>query len=79
MIDDTLLSVVESLDVPKLIAFENATFKNFMTNIKTKESKLAKDKYYLPSKEQRERQALNWQNEKLKEEAANKERDRLLQ
>lgn len=73
MIDETLIGVVGSLDVAKLIAYEDTAFKSFISNIKTKQSKLAKDQYYLPSKDQRQKLAVARETERLEHEAALKE------
>jgi hypothetical protein len=53
MIDDTIFQVIPQMEMQKLINYEQSQFKNFLTNLKTKESKLVKDEYEVPSTEER--------------------------
>jgi hypothetical protein len=54
MIDDTLFSILPNADFQKLINYEKRQFKTFMTNLKTKESKLVKDEYEVPTAKERQ-------------------------
>jgi hypothetical protein len=55
MIDDTLFSIMPNVEFQKLINYEERQFKIFMTNLKTKESKLLKDEYEVPTAEERQK------------------------
>lgn len=55
MIDDTIFQILPGMDPQKLVTYEEKVFKNFMTNLKTIESKLVKDEYEVPSVEERKK------------------------
>ena len=55
MIDDTLFTVTTNIEFKRLLEYEQTTFKNLMTNVKTLSSKLVKDECLVPSQEDRER------------------------